>query len=158
MSGTRASPQPVNLPTLKHRDRSLRTAEGSREGLHQITQNHYDVLIARRFLSDDVSLSKISQCSLVSHAMLTARASKHLKTHSRAFKCDFPGCTSQGFYRPRDRDRHMSSCRRAPEADRRFMCEYQDCKYATEGFPRSDNCRRHMLTQHNWPSGLETAL
>ena len=52
----------------------------------------------------------------------------------------------------------MSSCHGAPEADGRFMCEYQDCEYATRGFARNDNCKRHMLKQHNWPSGLEIVV
>ena len=52
----------------------------------------------------------------------------------------------------------MSSCHGALKSDGRYMCEYQDCEYATRGFARSDNRKRHMVTQHNWPSGLETVV
>ncbi len=52
-----------------------------------------------------------------------------------------------------DLTRHASSCH---EAGSIFLCEYQDCEFATKGFPRNDNCVRHMRLKHDYPNGLES--
>lgn len=80
---------------------------------------------------------------------------KHLKTHNREFKCEVPGCRSQGYYRMQDLIRHKSSCHGAFDVGGKVFCKYQDCEYATRGFARNDNCHRHMRLKHGFPNGLE---
>ncbi|MCJ1267727.1 hypothetical protein MMC22_007613 [Lobaria immixta] len=77
---------------------------------------------------------------------------KHVKTHTRTFRCEIPDCPSSGFYRLRDLNRHVSSCHKNVGQDTKFYCTIQDCAYATKGFPRKDNCKRHIREQHQGQS------
>lgn len=73
---------------------------------------------------------------------------KHVKTHDRILKCKILGCTSGGFYRLQDVKRHMSSCHKDVGESSKFYCPVEECKYATKGFPREDNRKRHIRVQH----------
>lgn len=75
-------------------------------------------------------------------------SSKHVKTHDRRFRCEIQGCTSDGFYRRQDVKRHMSSCHKDVGESSKFYCTVQECEYAAKGFPREDNCKRHIRIQH----------
>lgn len=78
--------------------------------------------------------------------------SKHVKTHTRTFRCEVPDCPSSGFYRLQDLNRHISSCHKNVGQDTKFYCTIQHCAYATRGFSREDNRKRHIREQHQGQS------
>lgn len=78
-------------------------------------------------------------------------SSKHVKTHDCHFRCEIQDCKSRGFYRLQDLNRHMSSRHKNGDSSK-FYCTVQECEYATKGFPRKDNCNRHIMKQHHGQS------
>ncbi|KAL2038851.1 hypothetical protein N7G274_008373 [Stereocaulon virgatum] len=73
---------------------------------------------------------------------------KHEKSHRRDFKCEISTCTSGGFYCQKDLVRHLDSCHKDVAQAERYCCPHMECEYAIKGFPRRDNCQRHIRTQH----------
>lgn len=111
------------------------------------------VQTARNLFHTAINSSKLPRDLI--HSLLAAAVkktdhllfSKHVKTHDRGFGCEIPGCTSGGFYRLQDVKRHMLSHKNVGESTK-YFCTIQDCEYATKGFPREDNCKRHIREQH----------
>ncbi|KAA6406740.1 MAG: hypothetical protein FRX48_09463 [Lasallia pustulata] len=72
---------------------------------------------------------------------------RHRKLHDRPYRCLHVGCDSRGFSSRKDLGRHEASRHQGTEATK-FYCPRMECEYSTKGFPRTDNCRRHVRKQH----------
>jgi hypothetical protein len=72
---------------------------------------------------------EVVPCRLLRYA-LTDFDSRHIKAHTRPFKCDDPSCDSKGFRYKKDLDRH---CRqkhpRENDPASRFWCPFEGCKF-----------------------------
>ncbi|KAF2754177.1 hypothetical protein EJ05DRAFT_151131 [Pseudovirgaria hyperparasitica] len=72
---------------------------------------------------------------------------KHMKTHSRPFKCPEPKCKyhDQGWPTEKERDRHVNDKHSA--APPQYKCLYADCAYVSK---RESNCKQHMEKTHGY--------
>jgi hypothetical protein len=83
---------------------------------------------------------RVYKNSLTSHR-------RHLKTHTRPYRCDRDGCEST-FAEKRDLRRHQQT----HENDRPYFCPHNSCDRSAlgvrGGFAREDNAKRHLRDQH----------
>lgn len=72
---------------------------------------------------------------------------RHLKTHSRSFKCPVEDCpySTLGWSTEKELDRHFND-KHSPEP-RTFPCLWHGCKYVSK---RESNCRQHMEKVHGY--------
>lgn len=72
---------------------------------------------------------------------------KHLKTHSRPFKCPVRECRYHTFGWPTDKelDRHYND--KHSTEPRVFSCLWHDCNYTSK---RESNCKQHMEKAHGY--------
>lgn len=70
--------------------------------------------------------------------------SKHMKTHTRPFKCPMNACT-MGFATQRDLTRHEQSVHKVIGRSMAY-CPHSGCKYFANG--REDNLERHIKKKH----------
>ena len=77
--------------------------------------------------------------------LTTFRASAHVKTHTRPYRCHFPGC-GFSFGRNSALNRHFDTV----HIGTRYYCDVVGCKYglATNGTPRVDSLERHIENYH----------
>jgi hypothetical protein len=81
--------------------------------------------------------------------------SKHLKTHTRPFKCSESNCNHPAA-NLRDLKRHLRT-HGTKTGDRAFSCPYSRCEYSQNGdkepFKRLDHAKRHIVRKHpNFPN------
>ncbi|KOS47446.1 hypothetical protein ACN38_g1586 [Penicillium nordicum] len=72
---------------------------------------------------------------------------KHEKTHTRPWKCEYPDCNyhTKGWPTEKERDRHMNDRHSAKPT--LFKCQFHKCPYASK---RASNCKQHMEKSHGW--------
>ncbi|KAJ5210488.1 Zinc finger C2H2 [Penicillium cf. griseofulvum] len=72
---------------------------------------------------------------------------KHEKTHTRPWKCEFSDCNyhTKGWPTEKERDRHMND--RHSDKPTLFKCQFHKCPYASK---RASNCKQHMEKSHGW--------
>lgn len=72
---------------------------------------------------------------------------KHLKTHSRPFRCPVNGCRYHTFGWPTEKelDRHYND--KHSTEPRVFSCLWHDCDYTSK---RDSNCKQHMEKVHGY--------
>lgn len=72
---------------------------------------------------------------------------KHLKTHSRPFKCPVEDCRYHTFGWPTDKelDRHYND--KHSTEPKTFSCLWHDCNYTSK---RESNCKQHMEKAHGY--------
>ncbi|KAK3937130.1 hypothetical protein QBC46DRAFT_17221 [Diplogelasinospora grovesii] len=81
-------------------------------------------------------------------------STKHMKRHTRPYKCTVPACTAKGFELQSGLDRHVKE--KHPETlqyVQRYFCPFRDnggcrSKLAIKGTTRSDNVDRHVEWVH----------
>lgn len=75
--------------------------------------------------------------------------SRHMKQHSRPFKCEVNGCT-RAFSLKTGLENHINSVHRQPPYQKRWYCLEVGCKYtlAINGTARKDSLNQHMKTMH----------
>ncbi|KAJ5967500.1 hypothetical protein N7501_003748 [Penicillium viridicatum] len=72
---------------------------------------------------------------------------KHEKTHTRPWKCEYSDCNyhTKGWPTEKERDRHMND--RHSDKPTLFKCQFHKCPYASK---RASNCKQHMEKSHGW--------
>lgn len=72
---------------------------------------------------------------------------KHIKTHSRPFKCPVESCRYYdcGWPTEKELDRHFND--KHSTKPRTFSCLWYDCNYSTK---RESNCKQHMEKVHGY--------
>lgn len=72
---------------------------------------------------------------------------KHVKTHSRPFKCPIEACRYSTFGWPTEKelDRHYND--KHSKEPQTFACLWHDCKYSSK---RESNCKQHMEKVHGY--------
>lgn len=72
---------------------------------------------------------------------------KHVKTHSRPFKCPVEACRYYTFGWPTEKelDRHYND--KHSTEPKTFACLWHDCKYSSK---RESNCKQHMEKVHGY--------
>ncbi|OQE09386.1 hypothetical protein PENVUL_c006G03237 [Penicillium vulpinum] len=72
---------------------------------------------------------------------------KHEKTHTRPWKCEYTDCNyhTKGWPTEKERDRHMND--RHSDKPTLFKCQFHKCPYASK---RASNCKQHMEKSHGW--------
>lgn len=72
---------------------------------------------------------------------------KHVKTHSRPFKCPVEACRYSTFGWPTEKelDRHYND--KHSKEPQTFACLWHDCKYSSK---RESNCKQHMEKVHGY--------
>ncbi|KZF23847.1 hypothetical protein L228DRAFT_238362 [Xylona heveae TC161] len=72
---------------------------------------------------------------------------KHVKTHSRPWKCSEPGCkyAVEGWPTEKERDRHVND--KHCKEPKLFQCQFSPCTYQSK---RESNCKQHMEKSHGW--------
>ncbi|KGO69953.1 Zinc finger, C2H2 [Penicillium italicum] len=72
---------------------------------------------------------------------------KHEKTHTRPWKCEYPDCNyhTKGWPTEKERDRHMND--RHSDKPTLYKCQFHKCPYASK---RASNCKQHMEKSHGW--------
>lgn len=72
---------------------------------------------------------------------------KHLKTHSRSYKCPVEGCRYNSFGWPTEKELERHHNDKHSAAPKVFSCWYQPCAYTSK---RESNCKQHMEKAHGW--------
>ncbi|KAG8161428.1 hypothetical protein KVR01_008415 [Diaporthe batatas] len=72
---------------------------------------------------------------------------KHLKAHTRPFKCPFEACKYHqlGWPTEKELDRHRND--KHSMEPRTYSCPYLPCTYTSK---RESNCKQHMEKTHGW--------
>lgn len=72
---------------------------------------------------------------------------KHLKTHSRPWKCTVEKCKyfDLGWPTEKERNRHIND--KHSDSPAQYKCSYPTCKYASK---RESNLKQHMEKVHGW--------
>ncbi|KAK3692546.1 hypothetical protein B0T22DRAFT_503578 [Podospora appendiculata] len=72
---------------------------------------------------------------------------KHVKSHSRPFKCHVLSCKyhDQGWPTAKELERHNND--KHSQAPRTFTCLFPPCPYESK---RESNCKQHMEKTHDW--------
>ncbi|KAJ6178553.1 hypothetical protein N7519_009014 [Penicillium mononematosum] len=72
---------------------------------------------------------------------------KHEKTHTRPWKCEYTDCNyhTKGWPTEKERDRHMND--RHSDKPTLYKCQFHKCPYASK---RASNCKQHMEKSHGW--------
>jgi len=82
----------------------------------------------------------------------TYQLNRHIKSHTRPFRCPNETCPNQGFQFCKDLTRHLRAKHpeQVPEADR-YYCSIDACKHSKrggKGFARLDHLNRHERKKH----------
>lgn len=72
---------------------------------------------------------------------------KHMKQHSRPFKCPDEACKfhQRGFMGEKERDRHIDE--QHNQNPNMFWCDYENCEYYSK---RESNLKQHKENKHGW--------
>lgn len=106
----------------------------------------YDNLL----IEDEAFIVRYNYCPKCDSAFYrTCDYNKHLKKHTRPFKCAHDGCTMEFQYN-KDLTRHnLNMHQTGPKV--LYCCPLKTCKASNSGghgFVRKDNLRRHIKNQH----------
>lgn len=72
---------------------------------------------------------------------------KHLKTHSRPFKCPIEDCRYHTFGWPTEKELERHYNDKHSTAPKTYSCWYRPCTYTSK---RESNCKQHMEKAHGW--------
>ena len=72
---------------------------------------------------------------------------KHVKAHTREFKCPIDTCKyhTHGFPTQKESDRHFND--KHASSPPMYSCKFQPCAYRSK---RESNCKQHMEKAHGW--------
>ena len=79
---------------------------------------------------------------------------KHIKQHTRPYKCDYPGCPNKkGFPTQNDLERHKHAKHGIEPAEGRpkfkdWKCLVPGCPKSGHIFNRQDNFKAHLMRMH----------
>ena len=106
-------------------------------------QDHNDTESVDRSTSDGPHICEV--CG--KHYTRYCDKNKHLKTHSRPFKCSVPNCKYHDFGWPTEKELERHYNDKHASSPQTYSCLFQPCSYRSK---RQSNCKQHMEKAHGW--------
>jgi len=140
-------PPPENSSNIVKAPSAENEPESSKEHIPELADDHETLRsMARRKKGAQPEIQKCTFPDCNKEFKRPVDLTKHIKTHTRPFKCPEASCkyATEGWPTEKERDRHVNDKHTTPTP--MYACQFPECPYRSK---RESNVQQHMVKVHD---------